>query len=150
MAKSVVVIVERRRWINKYRAWLTYTRKYMAHDSLDTCNVGDVIEIEQLPQRLSRCKAFNVVQVIQREKIVMTSTSDAASAPAAAAFRRQPTWAGLSPVVLEEIRSACREFGDYYSLSRSQRSNAYQYMDRYPGPERRLGVLGANGNASSA
>jgi small subunit ribosomal protein S17 len=133
MAKSVVVIVERKCWVNKYRTWKTYTRKYMAHDGLDTCNVGDVIKIEQLPQKLSRQKAFNVVEVLQREKIVMPDQEEAG---AAASFRQLPDWARLSPAVADSIRQACDDFSDYYRFSK--RKEAFALIHQFPGLKSRL------------
>ena len=119
MQKSVIVIVELKRWVNKYQGWHVYLRKYMAHDSADTCNVGDVVKIEQLPARLSNRKAFNVVEILQRERIVLDS-GDGPQAPAehgAQAFQRRPAWAGLSGVTADAVERTCEEYGRYYNVA---------------------------------
>eukprot|EP01025_Chloroclados_australasicus_P035316 TRINITY_DN3599_c1_g1_i1.p3 TRINITY_DN3599_c1_g1~~TRINITY_DN3599_c1_g1_i1.p3 ORF type:complete len:163 (-),score=10.18 TRINITY_DN3599_c1_g1_i1:280-768(-) len=102
MNKSVVVIVSKRRWINKSQGWWTYSRKFMAHDSLDTCNIGDVVKIEQISHRLSKRKAFNVVEILQRENIV---TDDPSFKYEAAKFKRPADWSYVplsAKVVMDE------------------------------------------------
>ena len=91
MDKSVVVLVEVRKWVNKYKVWQASVRKHMAHDSGDTCNVGDIVKIEQLTHRLSKRKAFSVTEVLKRENIVLQD--DAQYDPAV--FRKERSWAAL-------------------------------------------------------
>jgi small subunit ribosomal protein S17 len=123
MQKSVVVMVELRRWVNKYRMWHTFLRKYMAHDSSDTCNIGDVVKIEQLSQRLSTRKAFNVVQIVQREKIVLDE--DLTHLPGAVAnFAERPSWAGLTPATADALRTVRHQYEQYYSVSPDAREIA--------------------------
>lgn len=123
MQKSVVVMVELRRWVNKYRIWHTFLRKYMAHDGSNTCNIGDIVKIEQLSQRLSQRKAFNVVQIMQREKIVLDE--DLAHEPGAVAkFEQRPSWAGLTPATADALQSVRRQYEQYYSVSDEARELA--------------------------
>lgn len=131
MDKTVVVIVEIRNWVNKYRTWHTKLRKYMAHDMENTCNIGDVVRIEQIPQKLSKRKAFNVIEVLQRENIVLedSSSSDAAQGSLAGAFTKRPAWAGLSPAAAEDIKQATTAYAAYYELT----ENAYTLARKLPG-----------------
>jgi small subunit ribosomal protein S17 len=122
MNKSVVVIVEIRHWVNKYRAWKTSLRKYMAHDGENTCNIGDVVKIEQIPVKLSRRKAFNVIEILQREKIVLEGdASEKSVASLGGAFSKRPTWAQLSPAAADAISRATSQYSSQYQLSEEAR-----------------------------
>lgn len=138
MDKTVVVIVEIRNWVNKYRTWHTKLRKYMAHDMENTCNIGDVVKIEQIPQRLSKKKAFNVIEVLQREKIVLEDISSSAEAhkSLAAAFTKRPEWATLSPPVAEQILDATAAYASYYEISDA----AHALARRLPGWDSKVDV----------
>lgn len=107
MNKSVVVIVELRKWVNKYKTWQAYLRKYMAHDALNTCNIGDVVQIEALPHKLSKMKTFNVVDVLVREQIVVETNKPKYSPQA---FKAQPEWAYMSPAARAAVQDSVREF----------------------------------------
>lgn len=117
MEKSVVVIVELRKWVNKYRAWQTVLRKYPAHDSQNTCNIGDIVRIEQLPNKIAKTKAFNVIQVLKREDIVM---EDKEANPQYQSLEgvldRRPQWAGLSDAAASAIAQARNEYATRYQL----------------------------------
>ena len=119
MDKTVTVIVELQRWVNKYQMWHTYLRKYMAHDKFNTCNIGDVVKVEQLPCKLSRRKAFHIVEILQREKIVLDGDTDRQqqSLPAdGTLFRKQPEWAGLAPSTAEALARVRKQYQDYYKV----------------------------------
>lgn len=45
MEKTVTVSVDRARRIPKYNFLKNYTRKFMAHDENEVCNVGDTVRI---------------------------------------------------------------------------------------------------------
>jgi ribosomal protein S17 len=114
MARTVVVLVELKRWVNKYRGWYVYLHKYMAHDSLNTCNIGDVVKIEQLSKRISKRKAFNVVEILQRENIFVVADASGAAQQAPSKgkplFRNVPEWAALTPLAAQAITAARTEF----------------------------------------
>mmetsp|Transcript_15419 Transcript_15419/g.39704 ORF Transcript_15419/g.39704 Transcript_15419/m.39704 type:complete len:100 (+) Transcript_15419:140-439(+) len=81
MVKSVTVAVTRvMRQQGKYSG-LPYktTRKFMAHDEANGCNVGDLVRIH-LCRPLSKNKSFMVTEVLQRAKIY---DAQAAAAPRA-------------------------------------------------------------------
>jgi small subunit ribosomal protein S17 len=137
MDKTVVVIVEIRNWVNKYRTWHTKLRKYMAHDMENTCNIGDVVKIEQIPQRVSKNKRFNVIEVLQREKIVVEDSSAAAAQQSLEVeFTNRPAWASLSPAVAQEISSATSAYASYYEISDA----AHALARRLPGWDERIEV----------
>ena len=65
MDKTVVVKVERRFPHPKYNKYVKKTKKYYAHDSLNTCEKGDeVLIIESKP--LSKLKRWQVKEIKQK------------------------------------------------------------------------------------
>jgi ribosomal protein S17 len=132
MYKSVVVIVELRRWVNKYQGWHVYLRKYMAHDILNTCNIGDVVKIEQLSHRMSKRKSFNVIEILQRENIVVRSDAPEAdpqnSLHDKMLFQNVPIWACLTPAVYEAIMAAKEQFQEDHGVTREAQELANPLM----------------------
>jgi small subunit ribosomal protein S17 len=63
--KTVVVEVERRFLHARYRKTVTSHKKYMAHDSENTCNIGDKVRITEC-RPLSRRKTWMMDVVITR------------------------------------------------------------------------------------
>lgn len=64
MNKTVNVAVDRWRIVPKYRKRLRYTKKFMAHDEHEVCNMGDMIMIVPC-QKISRHKHFMVREIIR-------------------------------------------------------------------------------------
>ena len=64
MQKTVNVAVDRYRIVPKYRKRLRYTKKFMAHDEHEVCNVGDLVMIVPC-QKISRHKHFMVREIIR-------------------------------------------------------------------------------------
>lgn len=129
MEKSVVVIVEIRKWVNKYRAWKTMLRKYPAHDSQNTCNIGDIVRIEQLPHKIAKTKAFNVIQVLKREDIVMEDKeTNPQYKSLEGLLERRPQWAGLSDAAAAAIAQAKKEYAARYEL----RTDSFRLARRLP------------------
>mmetsp|Transcript_33108 Transcript_33108/g.72996 ORF Transcript_33108/g.72996 Transcript_33108/m.72996 type:complete len:292 (-) Transcript_33108:238-1113(-) len=64
MQKTVSVAVDRYRVIPKLRIRRRYTRKFMAHDEDELCQMGDLVMIVPC-QRLSRHKHFMVREIIR-------------------------------------------------------------------------------------
>ena len=64
MQKTVNVAVDRDRIVPKYRNRLRYTKKFMAHDEHEVCNVGDLVMIVPC-QKISRHKHFMVREIIR-------------------------------------------------------------------------------------
>eukprot|EP00892_Ulva_mutabilis_P011557 jgi/Ulvmu1/8774/UM048_0029.1 len=141
MDKSVVVIVEIRKWVNKYRAWKTMLRKYPAHDSQNTCNIGDIVRIEQLPQKIAKTKAFNVLQVLKREDIVIEDGETTAQYKSLEGLlQKRPQWAGLSDAAATAIAQARTEYAARYQL----KSEAFRLARRLPGWDKLQASHGIN------
>lgn len=64
MQKTVNVAVDRYRIVPKYRKRRKFTRKFMAHDEHEVCNVGDLVMIVPC-QKISRHKHFMVREIIR-------------------------------------------------------------------------------------
>jgi len=66
MQKTVNVAVDRYRMVPKYRKRLKYTRKFMAHDEDEECNMGDLVLISPGRKR-SKMKHFEVQDILRRK-----------------------------------------------------------------------------------
>mmetsp|Transcript_16992 Transcript_16992/g.24869 ORF Transcript_16992/g.24869 Transcript_16992/m.24869 type:complete len:157 (-) Transcript_16992:30-500(-) len=67
MQKSIVVGVQRMRTHPKYRVRQFRTKKIMAHDPEDCCELGDTVRIKPC-RPLSKKKRYTLVEVSKREK----------------------------------------------------------------------------------
>ena len=67
MDKTVVVSVSRRVKHPKYGKFLTFTKKFHAHDDENSCNAGDTVRIMET-RPLSKNKKWRVVEIIERAK----------------------------------------------------------------------------------
>lgn len=65
MQKTVNVAVDRWRIVPKYRKRMKYTRKFMAHDEEEECNMGDTVVISP-SRRLSKMKHFIVKEILRK------------------------------------------------------------------------------------
>lgn len=64
MQKTVNVAVDRYKIIPKYRKRWRFTKKFMAHDEHEVCNMGDLVMIVPC-QKISRHKHFMVREIIR-------------------------------------------------------------------------------------
>ena len=64
MNRTVVVMVERKVPHSLYRKYIRKCAKYMAHDTLDQCQVGDVVLIEEC-RPLSKRKRWLVRSILE-------------------------------------------------------------------------------------
>ena len=69
MQKTVSVAVDRYRMIPKLRIRRKYTRKFMAHDEEELCQMGDLVMIVPC-QRLSKHKHFMVSEIIRNKGVL--------------------------------------------------------------------------------
>ena len=69
MQKTVSVAVDRYRMIPKLRIRRKYTRKFMAHDEEELCQMGDLVMIVPC-QRLSKHKHFMVREIIRAKGVL--------------------------------------------------------------------------------
>jgi small subunit ribosomal protein S17 len=65
MEKTVVIRVDSVVLHPLYQRFVKRSRKFMAHDEADTCQVGDKVQIAEC-RPLSRHKRWRVVRVIER------------------------------------------------------------------------------------
>ena len=67
MDKSITVIVRRRLKHPIYEKFVKKSKKFMAHDEKNDCNVGDTVKIMET-RPLSKRKRWRVVEVLERAK----------------------------------------------------------------------------------
>lgn len=67
MDKTIVVNVERKYRHPLYQKFIRRHKKYKAHDELNTCNIGDVVRIEET-RPLSKQKRWRLVEIIEKAK----------------------------------------------------------------------------------
>ena len=60
MDKTITVLVERRVMHPLYKKFIRRSKKYAAHDELNTCKEGDLVSIEECPP-ISKRKTWTVV-----------------------------------------------------------------------------------------
>ncbi len=65
MDKSVVVLVERKVRHKLYGKFIRRRVKYMAHDPINECNIGDIVLIEEC-RPLSKNKRWRVLNIVER------------------------------------------------------------------------------------
>ena len=67
MDKSITVLVERKLRHPIYGKFVKMTKKFMAHDEKNECNVGDSVRIMET-RPLSRRKRWRLVEILERAK----------------------------------------------------------------------------------
>ena len=67
MNKTIVVAVERRVKDPLYKKYIRQTRKFMAHDENNQCDIGDRVRIMET-RPLSKRKNWRLVQIIEKRK----------------------------------------------------------------------------------
>ena len=67
MDKTVVVSVARRVKHPKYGKFITFTKKFHAHDEANDCNPGDTVKIMET-RPMSKTKKWRVIEIIERAK----------------------------------------------------------------------------------
>jgi small subunit ribosomal protein S17 len=67
MDKSITVAVKRRVKHPVYGKFVNRTKKLLAHDEENTCNIGDTVRIMET-RPLSKNKSWRLVEVIERVK----------------------------------------------------------------------------------
>ena len=63
MDKTVVVKVERKMLHPEFKKYVKRTKKFVAHDEGDKCQIGDTVEIMET-KPLSKTKRWKVVSII--------------------------------------------------------------------------------------
>ena len=67
MDKSIVVAIKRKVKHPIYGKFVNKTKKLMAHDEENACNIGDTVCIMET-RPLSKSKAWRLVEIIERAK----------------------------------------------------------------------------------
>lgn len=67
MEKTVVVLVSSKKKHPIYGKYITFTKKYKAHDEKNDAKVGDTVEIIET-RPLSKDKYFRVLRIVERAK----------------------------------------------------------------------------------
>jgi len=67
MNKSITLIVERKLRHPIYGKFVKKTKKFMAHDEKDECNVGDTVRIMEC-RPLSKSKRWRLIEIIEKAK----------------------------------------------------------------------------------
>jgi len=65
MSKTIVVQVEERKLLRRYRKHIRRHFKFYAHDPQEAANIGDVVKIEEV-RPLSRLKRWRLVEIVKR------------------------------------------------------------------------------------
>ena len=69
MQKTIVVKIEDRYSHPMYSKTLKKTKKYLAHDELETCNIGDQVLLEEC-RPLSRRKRWKLIKVLSKSSLI--------------------------------------------------------------------------------
>jgi small subunit ribosomal protein S17 len=69
MQKTIVVKVEDRYSYPIYSKTLSKTKKYLAHDELETCNIGDQVVVQEC-RPLSKRKRWKLIKVLSKSSLI--------------------------------------------------------------------------------
>ncbi|MGB0999378.1 MAG: 30S ribosomal protein S17 [Flavobacteriales bacterium] len=67
MDKSITVSIERRIKHPMYGKFVKTTKKFVAHDETNDCNIGDTVRIMET-RPLSKRKRWRLVEILERAK----------------------------------------------------------------------------------
>lgn len=67
MDKSITVVIERKEKHPIYGKFLKRTKKFIAHDENNDCNIGDTVKIIET-RPLSKNKRWRLVEILERAK----------------------------------------------------------------------------------
>jgi|TARA_B100001996_G_scaffold259770_1_gene202120 small subunit ribosomal protein S17 len=67
MEKSIVVSEVKRVKHSMYGKFVLRTKKYVAHDEKNDCNIGDTVKIMET-RPISKLKCWRIVEIIERAK----------------------------------------------------------------------------------
>jgi small subunit ribosomal protein S17 len=69
MQKTIVVKIENRYPHPIYSKTMTKTKKYLAHDQFDECNIGDQVLVQEC-RPLSRRKRWKLLKIISKSSLI--------------------------------------------------------------------------------
>lgn len=67
MDKTISVLIERRVKHPLYKKYFKKSKKYLAHDNENSCNIGDTVKIMET-RPLSAKKRWRLVEIIEKAK----------------------------------------------------------------------------------
>ncbi len=67
MDKTIVVTVTTKRMDQLYKKYVTWTKKYKAHDEKNDAHIGDTVRIMEC-RPLSRDKCWRLTEIVERAK----------------------------------------------------------------------------------
>lgn len=67
MNRSIVVSETKRVKHKKYGKFVLKTKKYVAHDQNNDCNIGDTVRIMET-RPLSKTKCWRLIEIVERAK----------------------------------------------------------------------------------
>jgi small subunit ribosomal protein S17 len=67
MDKSITVAIKWKEKHPMYGKFINKTKKLMAHDETNSCNIGDTVRVAET-RPLSKNKAWRLVEIIERAK----------------------------------------------------------------------------------
>ena len=67
MQKTITVTVESKEKHPQYSKFVKRTKKFVAHDEEQTCNIGDTVRIMET-RPMSKRKCWRLVEVVERAK----------------------------------------------------------------------------------
>ena len=70
MQKTIVVKIENRYPHPIYSKTILKTKKYLAHDELQQCNIGDQVLVKQC-RPLSKLKRWELVKIISKASLII-------------------------------------------------------------------------------
>jgi small subunit ribosomal protein S17 len=69
MQKTIVIKVENRYSHPMYSKTLIRTKKYLAHDQLEECNIGDQVLVEEC-RPLSKRKRWKLIKILSKSSLI--------------------------------------------------------------------------------
>ena len=69
MLKTIVVQIENRYSHPMYSKTMVKTKKYLAHDELGECNIGDQVLVEEC-RPLSKKKRWKLIKVLSKASLI--------------------------------------------------------------------------------
>ncbi len=69
MAKTIVVKIENKYSHRMYSKTLIKTKKYLAHDELQECNIGDQVLVQEC-RPLSKRKRWKLLKILSKSSLI--------------------------------------------------------------------------------
>ena len=69
MQKTIVIKIEKRYPHPIYNKILVKTKKYLVHDELEKCNIGDQVLVQE-SRPLSKRKCWKLIEIISKSSLI--------------------------------------------------------------------------------